>query len=215
MGKSILLRVLGQRLEEWAYPVFLPYGAMSPGELSSWILGILGETVEDAADPVSTLCRYAMWFRGSGRFLAVLIDDADSLPPETARMVGGWIGETDGGLCPVLAACDGARTEQVLAALGPDPYEASLSEPMNARETRLYVEHKLDRAGVSEEIRERFDPATIDRIFDRSRGVPRLVDEFALHAINPDLGAFATEWSAETGAGQGEDSLSLEASSRR
>jgi type II secretory pathway predicted ATPase ExeA len=207
MGKSSLLRVLGQRLDEWAFVVYLPYGAMSPADLCEWILGITGEGVAQGENPVDALRGYARMLRREGLFLAVLIDDADSLPLETARMVGGWIGESGGDICPVLAACEGERTEQVLAAVGPYLRRVSLDEPMDARETELYVGHALERAGVTTEFRDRFDPATLDWIVELSEGVPRLVNELALRVIDTQLGNFETDWSEDTWLGPGDVEL--------
>jgi hypothetical protein len=198
------MHVLVERLGEWLYPVYLPYGAMPPGELCEWILGMAGETVNGSKDPVRNLLDYARWLRRTGRFLAVLIDDADSLPLNTARMVGAWIRQTKGDIGPMLAGCDGARMEQVLAALGPEVRRVRLSEAMNAHETRLYVEYQLERVDAAAGLRERFDSATIDWIFDLSGGVPRLVGELALRVIDPHLGDFEAEWSAEALVGQGE-----------
>ncbi|MBW2417308.1 MAG: ATP-binding protein [Deltaproteobacteria bacterium] len=204
MGKSTLLRVLGERLDVLLSPVYLPYGAMSPAELCDWIVGLVA-ALDDGREPAETLRGHAEALRREGRSLLVLIDDADSLPDETARMVGSWIEETNGDICPVLAACEGAATERLVAATGPGTVKVSLCEPMSARETRLYVEYHLERAGVALDLCERFDAATVDWIFRRSGGVPRLVGELALRVIDPHLGDFEVEWSAETLIGEDSD----------
>ena len=53
IGKTLLLRVLADRLKEELHPLYVPYAALPPEGLCQWILGLLEQPPGD--DPVAAL----------------------------------------------------------------------------------------------------------------------------------------------------------------
>lgn len=181
-GKSLLLRVLAERLSDALQVVHLPYGSLTLEELSAWALGILGEppTQESPCEALRQLAAR------SGP-LVLLIDDASSLPIETARGLGDQVVVGAGALRLVLAAPDDARASRVLAALGIEVAEAHLVRPLSEMETADYMRERARRAGLGPAEIGALLPRSAARIHALSAGVPRRVHELALHWIENDI----------------------------
>ena len=177
LGKTLLLRVLAVRMEPRLRAVVLSYSALSPAELCIWALELLGEQPTD--DPERALVAHAVRLHARGSGLLLLLDDAGSMTPATARRMAELAAESQGALRLVGAAVDDARSGRVLAALGAEAQEIRLSTGMDPRETALYVRARLERMGAGEEERRRFDAGTLERIARRSGGVPRVVQQLA------------------------------------
>ena len=181
LGKTLLLHVLAQRLEPRLRTVVLSYAALPPAELCLWALELLGEPPSD--DPEAALVAHASRLQARGSGLLLLLDDAGSMPPPTARRMAELAAGSQGALRLVGAAVDDARSGRVLAALGPEAHEIRLSTGMDPRETALYVRARLERMGASEEARRRFDTETLERISRSSGGVPRVVQQLASEVL--------------------------------
>ncbi len=187
LGKSLLLQLLAKRLAPGFVCLFLPYASLTMPELSAWALGLLGERVGD--DPQADFLRFVRRAASEGRVLLLLIDDAGSMPLETARGLGALVreslplrtdpGRTGNRLRVVVAAGDDAASSRVIAALHPRIAQVRFMQPMSALETRHYVQTRLAQASVSEERCARFDDEAIGWIYHMSGGVPRLVHHVA------------------------------------
>lgn len=173
IGKTLLLRVLADRLGEELHPLVVPYAALPPKGLCSWILGLLQRP--SAEDPVLALLEFAVGLREEGSGLLLLIDDAGSMPPATTRWLGERAAASGGALRLVIAATDDATQGRTLAALGPELEEIRWTQAMSAGECLRYVEARLARAQAPEDLRARFDPETVARLFAESGGVPGLL----------------------------------------
>ncbi len=191
MGKSLLLRVLAERLADHLRCVYLPYAALTLGDLCAWTIGLLGQPVP--ADPATGLRLLAQRTQAEGSAIALLIDDANSMPIATAREFGSFLGDCGGSLRAVLADADDARTSRVIAALGLDVVDCRLSTPMSEVETRGYIAEQLCRSDTPPALRLRLGAAVTERIHSMSRGVPRRVNALAREFIaggevrgNPD-----------------------------
>jgi type II secretory pathway predicted ATPase ExeA len=190
LGKSLLLRLLAGRLGPGFVCLFLPYAAVTLEELCAWSLGLLGEPAE--GDPRWRFLRYVRRRGEDGETVVLLIDDAASMPVETARDLGKLVQDSGNRLRLVVAAADDARSSRVIAALHATlqtgTVEVRLTKPMTTLETRRYVHARLDRAGVSRRQRARFNEEAIGRIHRLSGGVPRCVHDLgaSLLAAPPD-----------------------------
>jgi type II secretory pathway predicted ATPase ExeA len=53
-------------------------------------------------------------------------------------------------------------------------------EPLDRQHTAGYIQHHIRHAGAEHEV---FDPQAVNRLFDETRGVPRLIDNLAIAAM--------------------------------
>jgi type II secretory pathway predicted ATPase ExeA len=174
LGKSLLLRLLGERLCGRAFPVHLPYPALPAADLCAWALGELG--VAGDGDPEAAVLAAA---RRARRAIVLLVDEASLLPLAAARRLAELCAASRGALRVVTAASDAVGTGAVVAALGPELREVRFRTPMSPGETAVYVRERLERARADPATRARFDTAAVARLHRVSGGVPRLLHQAA------------------------------------
>lgn len=179
LGKTLLLRLLGERLVGRCLPVPVPVPSLSPDDLGAWVLAGLGEPAGDA--PAETLLAAVRRLDAQGPGILLLVDDGGALPRDTARWLGTVAAASAGRLSVVVAAGDHVGASTALAALAP-AVSVRLSDPMDEAECAAYVEARLFRARVSEHVRARFSPAAVRRLHAISGGNPR-----RLHLAASDL----------------------------
>lgn len=195
LGKSLLLKLLAERLAPGFESRVLPYAALSLEDLCAWALGLLGQPPAD--EPRAELLRLARQLGEEGRILALMIDDGSSMPLDTARTLGTLIRESGNRLRVVLAATDDAVSSRVVAALHPEIFEVRLVETMSPDETRLYVRTRLEQAGVDEALRGRFREAILGWIHRLSGGVPRRIHELARSVLDDVPAGVGNGWREE------------------
>ena len=179
IGKTLLLRIAERRLAERVRCVYIAYAALSAAELCSWILGLLGESAPPNGDAESALLAVARGLAQAGTPLALLIDDASAIPPDTAERIQTLAAGSGGVLTIAAADMEDASAEPWIPRFGSHVERVCLETPMNAAETALYIRARLERGGASSDERGRLDPKVIDRIFRRSNGIPRAVQALA------------------------------------
>lgn len=195
LGKSLLLRLMERRLTPEFQCLFLAYGALSISELCAWALGLMGEPAGE--DPPAALLRHARRASESGRVLLLLIDDGGSMPIETARELGSLVRESGNRLRLVIAGADDATSSRVLSVVHPKIVDVRCSEPMTRVETRLYVETRLEQAGVSPELRGRFHEDAIGWIHRLSGGIPRRIHDLAGSLLDVPPDGVGSSWQDE------------------
>jgi type II secretory pathway predicted ATPase ExeA len=184
-GKTLLLRVIADHLGARRC-LYLPYAALELHELCAWTLGLLDRA--SASDPAAALASLVMAARGELQAgLVLMIDDANSMPIDTARELGRFVRQSGGGLQVLIAAADDARTSRVIAALGLDVAIARYMVPFSEAETQAYVTARLDRAHVPRTIRARFEAQNITRIHSLSGGVPRRIHTLAAELAREEI----------------------------
>ena len=171
LGKTLLLHMLASRLPPALRGVYVPNPVLAPAELCAWTLGCLGSP--GWPDPIAILGAYADHLAERGGALVWLVDDAHSLPEETARWLGHVLARARGALRLVVAAVEEERGK-ALRALGPLVRIDALARPMQPGETVHYVHGRLDRACVEAELRTRYEGA-LEEAHELSAGVPREV----------------------------------------
>ena len=182
-GKTLLLRVLEERLAGDFASVRVPYPKLDPDEFCRWGLDALGEAA--AEDPERALAaRIAHGVAAGGPPLVWVIDDADLLPIPTLQMLL-RLQRSAGGALRLLLARSGALPADEFASAGVMPVNVELEGEMDSAEVAHYVRARLDRAGA--------DPraqieAALDRLYARSRGNPG-----QLHAAAAALLCFGPE----------------------
>jgi len=186
LGKTLVLRLLEGRHRDVSRPVYLPYASLELDELWAWTLGLLGQPrVADVDRAVEDLAREG---RQQGRPLVLLIDEANSMPLDTARGLGERVAELSGDLRLVLTAPDDARTSRVVAALGLDVLDCALRAPLSADETHRYVSERLREAGAPSELFERLRRPVLRRLHGLSGGNPRRLLVLASEVIRGEAG---------------------------
>jgi type II secretory pathway predicted ATPase ExeA len=193
LGKTLVLRVLAVRLGGGgAQAVYLPYPALPPEGLCAWALRELGEPI--AANTEVALVAHARRRAAGGKgLLALLVDEGSGLPLETARRIVHLCARSNGALRLVVAASDGLTSGSVLAALGPSAKEVRLRTPMSATEMAVYVERRLELAGVAPALRARFGPRALARLQVASGGVPRRLHKHAAWLLRSEHRGDAAE----------------------
>lgn len=200
LGRSLLLRIVSGRLEPAASCVFLPYAALELDELCAWALGLLEHPADDA--PSRALLGAARRRSAAGGELMLVIDDAGSMPLETARGLARLVADSGNRLRLLIGVADDAASSRVLAALHPQLAEVRFREPMTLRETRLYLETRLEQSRVPRALRERFGPAEVGWIHRLSGGVPRRVHELAAALLEDAPAGVGRAWHEEHWLGE-------------
>lgn len=191
-GKTLLLRLLPQRLQDAARLVYVPYGALEPPDLCALVLGQLEREGGPAGPrvpgrtPEDTLVAHAQALYENGVPLVIAVDDASALAPESVRRLVQLARQSEGALRWIVVPIDDARAGRVVAALGLDVVDVRLRAPLDRDETENLVEGCLDRGDASPTLRERFDVLAIDRLHLAAGGSPRRLLMLASHYARGD-----------------------------
>lgn len=177
VGKTLLLRVIEQRLAEGFRVVYLPFTALPVDELCTWVLGLLGE--DAGPEPERDLLAASARLEARGSPLIVILDDIGSMPVATARRLSTLLAEADGSLRVALALAEGSRSERILTSFEPAPTRVELRELRSPDETGRYLRAHLVRSNAPQEVRTRFDPISIRDLHRGSGGVPRVLNGLA------------------------------------
>jgi type II secretory pathway predicted ATPase ExeA len=170
-GKTLLLHLLATRLPPDLRAVYVPNPVLEPAELSAWTLGQLGSP--RFPEPESVLRAYVAHRVQCGGALVWLIDDADRLPPATARWLRDAVARAEGGLRLVFTAAQ--DPSEGLAEFDSLVRVEALARPMQAAEIAQYVFERLYRARGSDALRARL-AAALEAIGEASGGIPRAVN---------------------------------------
>lgn len=190
LGKTFLLRSFESRLDRTATSIrrsrrmlYLPYAGLSITDLCVWIHGLLGRSIRflDATDhPVAALAALFALADGPDDPFILLLDDADSMPPETSRELVEGLPRERSPLRILMALNENAKSSRLLAALDPlQPCLVPLKKAMSEGETALYLRSRMQWAALEAAEIARFDPEAISRIHTLSGGVPRRIHSIA------------------------------------
>ncbi len=167
LGKTLLLRLLPERLgPEWL-AAYLGYPKLSPDELWVWVAEELGFGHPSEEGIRAVAARAAR--RGGG--LVLLVDDAQSMPEETRRVLAGICSREPGLRVLLTETCE-------IDELG-HPAEVRLAEPLSVEELKEYLEERVDRAGVGGLEAALFEDVDPGRLYALSQGVPARVHYLA------------------------------------
>jgi type II secretory pathway predicted ATPase ExeA len=167
IGKTLLARVLQTRSGPDFRFAEASYPALPLTDLCAWVLRELGE--DAGSDPAGALLELAS--RDRTRPLLLLVDDAHSLPRETASELGTLTDRAGGALRVLAVTTDGDRASALDDALCPER-DVRIDQPMSLDELGDYVSARLDAAAVPEDVRRRFDADALARLHDESEGLP-------------------------------------------
>ena len=197
MGKTQLLRVFESGRPAWGRGpgrtrrvLYLPHAGLSIMDLCEWVHGLVetAPRVPDARDhPVAALAALFALAGGPDDPLFLLLDDADSMPTETARVLAQGLPRERSPLRFLLAMGNDARTSRLLAIFDPlRPGVAELGDPLDEHETAIYIRARLARAGFDSAQIGRFDRERVRQIHALSGGVPRRIHQEATAILESD-----------------------------
>lgn len=187
-GKTTLCRTLLKDLEGRTHTAFIFNPKLSQTELLETIIEDLGITTRGKRrkDYFDALNRFLLEELEKGMNTVVIIDEAQNLSPkalEQIRLLSNLettrekliqiilVGQPE--LRGLLARPDLAQLRQRITLRYHLP---SLSQ----EETVRYLAHRLQVAGCEERL---FTPEAVDRIYERSTGIPRLINVLADRAL--------------------------------
>lgn len=191
LGKTFLLRTFESRLggakptnDGSRRALYLPYAGLSITDLTVWIYGLLGRPnpLPDLAEHPTAALR-ALFDLSDGPEnspFTLLLDDADSMPPDTIRMLTQGLPRNNSPLRILMALNDDAKASRLLAALDSlRPCLVPLLDVMRETETQQYIHARMRWAGLEADEIAQFDRATISKVHSLSGGIPRRVHMLA------------------------------------
>jgi AAA domain len=166
LGKTLLLRVLAERLEGAFECLYVPFPRLEPEEFWAWVADALElRRSDDDRENVLKRCR-RLATEGTG--LLLLVDDARELPVLTR--------------VEVIAACRTPGFSALMAFSSDDQGELAdlpdhvrsieMGPPMTQEEMRDYLASRLRHAGQVARSSELLQPARIAELHAASEGVP-------------------------------------------
>lgn len=179
IGKSMLLRVLVQRLRRTLRTVTLSAGDIDAPTLCALVLAQL--RMEAANDPEQAVLLLAADWNAKRSALVIAIDAAERLPLATAGRLGALAMTAGGGLRIVAAAPEPAT--ELARALGCQHEAVALRTPMTLRETQAHLQAALAAGHAPPDVRELFTGIAVANIFRDSQGIPSDVNALAAERL--------------------------------
>ena len=188
-GKTLALQNLQAKVSGLFHQVLVNVTTVSYAEFLKLVLAELdGEWPPgaDVADLLVALKKRALAVHAGGRKILLIVDEAQNLRADTLegiRLLTN-MGQPDKQLFQIVLAGQPALDELVerpeLAQLRQRIRIHYRLEPLDLQETGEYLAHRVAVAGRREPL---FSRGAVGRIHELSRGVPRLVNHLASHAL--------------------------------
>ena len=189
-GKTTLLRTVVNDLDEHTTVAYIFNPALSDVELLQSINADLGLSADSTSkkDLTDELNRFLLAQQAAARRVVVLVDEAQDLEPsvlEQLRLLSNLETEREKLLHIILVGQPELR--EILAR----PELAQLDQrvtlrwhlgPLTAKETAVYVRHRIRIAGEGRETM-LFSPASLRQVYRFSRGIPRLINILCHRAL--------------------------------
>lgn len=179
IGKSMLLRVLAQRLRRTLRTVTLGARDIDAPTLCAFVLAQL--RLEASHDPEQSVLLLAAEWSAKRSALVIAIDAAEQLPLATAGRLGALAMTAGGGLRIVAAAPEPAT--ELARALGCRAEAVALRTPMTLRETQAHLHAALAAGHAPPDVRDLFSGLAVAQIFRESHGIPSEVNALAAERI--------------------------------
>jgi type II secretory pathway predicted ATPase ExeA len=166
LGKTLLLKVLRERLLGAFECLYVPFPRLSAPELWRWAAVALGLGTGD--DDRGAVLGRARRLRDEGSGLVLLVDDAGALPPSTRADLLAALETT--GFTVVLAFS--SEDQPQLGSLPAFVRRVEIGPPMTLSETRSYVHARLRRVDPDGAVAARLTAERLAELHDASGGVP-------------------------------------------
>ncbi len=179
IGKSMLLRVLAQRLRRTLRTVTLGAGDIDAPTLCAFALAQL--RIEASNDPEQAVLMLAAAWSAKRSALVIAIDAAEQLPLTTAGRLGALAMTAGGGLRIVAAAVEPAT--ELARAFGCQQEAVALRTPMSLHETQAHLRAALADGQAPPDVRALFTGIAVAQMFRDSHGVPSDVNALAAERL--------------------------------
>src|SRR6267378_7185665 len=190
MGKTTLLFQLLQRWKGYVHSAFLFQTQCDSRELIRYLLDDLGlkNSDDDIVRMHSDLNEFLYRETKAGRRVVVFIDEAQNLSDtvlETVRLLSDFEAP-DKKLLQIILAGQPALAQRLsrpsLVQLHQRVAVQARLDALPAGETFRYIQHRLRVAGYQGP--ELFTPGALELIAERSRGIPRLINNLCFNALS-------------------------------
>jgi type II secretory pathway predicted ATPase ExeA len=188
-GKTLALHSLQAKVSRLFHQVLVNVTAVSYPEFLKLVLHEMGQAWPAGADTADLLCLLkdrAQATGAAGQKILLIVDEAQNLDLRTLEAIRLLtnIGQPERQLFQIVLAGQPALEAQIerpeLAQLRQRIRIHYRLEPLTADETVEYITHRLSVAGRRDPV---FTRAALARIHELSRGIPRLVNHLAGHAL--------------------------------
>ena len=188
-GKTTLIQHLLSELEQTITVGLISNAQGGRGELLQWVLNALGVPVEDDANYVKmfqTLQDFLVAEYAEGRRVVLIFDEAQNLTVEgleEVRMLTNINSNTDELIQLVLVGQPELRDLILNPKMRQLTQRVTASfhlERMDEATVENYIQHRLRTAGGTGK---EFTEAACKQVFEQTRGVPRLVNQFCDFAL--------------------------------
>jgi len=195
-GKTLALHSLQAKVSKLFRQVLVNVTSVSYPEFLKLVLHELEQSWQPGSDTADLLCLLkdkALAVHAEGQKILLIVDEAQNLDSQTLEAIRLLtnLGQPDRQLFQIVLAGQPALEDLIdrpeLAQLRQRIRIHYRLEPLTAAETGEYIAHRLRVAGREDPI---FTPRALARIHELSRGIPRLVNHLAGHAL---LAAFVAK----------------------
>ena len=180
IGKSMLLRVLSERLEGERRVACVSVTDAPAPELCHLILDQLAEPATE--DPAEALIRAASAAIEGHPRLLLLVDHADLAPIASSLQLVDAANRAAPHITLVFAVADGAGAQEFARALAAEARVTTLSfnQSMDSKEATAYVRLRMARAEIPAELRDQLDARTMRWLSEGAQAsVPREINRRA------------------------------------
>jgi general secretion pathway protein A len=185
-GKTMLIHAFLTRLDERVRTVHIFHTTLTFNELLKTILSELhvANIKEDTTDLLSQLAQYVRQLNSKDEMLAIIIDEAQDLPPIVMKDLQMIAPLGSKGMKIVFVGQPGFEDKLKAEDLG--PLKQSIETRRQIRgfseeESAKYIDHRLKLAGRSS--LEIFSPEALSLICSYSRGIPRVINILCDNAL--------------------------------
>ena len=182
-GKTTLIQSLLRRVEDDITLGLISNAQGDRGDLLRWVLNALGVTLPDHYDYISLFQLFQDFVideYAAGRRVVLIIDEAQNLGApmlEELRMLTNINSGKDELLQIILVGQPELRQLICLPELRQFAQRVTATfhlSPFDQEETTAYIRHRLRHVGGSGE---EIAPAAVQRIFEETEGIPRLINK--------------------------------------
>jgi general secretion pathway protein A len=185
-GKTMLIHAFLTHLDERVKTVHIFHTTLTFNELLKTILSELhvADIKEDTADLVNQLAQYVRQLNSKDEMLAIILDEAQDLPPIVMKDLQTITPLGSKGMKIVFVGQPGF--EDKLKAEDLEPLKQSIETRRQIRgfseeESANYIDHRLKLVGRSS--LEIFSPEALSLICSYSRGIPRVINILCDNAL--------------------------------
>jgi general secretion pathway protein A len=192
-GKTLLLRCLLRLLKESkdiAY-AYLFNSRLSPTEFLQYVLSDFGlpASGKNKSELLLDLGQFLVARGSKGLTTVLIVDEAHHLSEELLEEVRllSNLETTDDKLLQIVLVGQ-PELDQKLDSIGLRQLKQRIAlraqlGPLDAEETKEYIDHRLRVAGVEGDSKRLFPPDAVEAVFRHSRGVPRLINTVCENAL--------------------------------